>query len=259
MVFILAITPIALILFLMVGLRWGAARAGAAGYLAALLISILFFGSRAELLAYAHAKALLLSVDVLMIIWAAFFLYRVADEAGAIRTIGEALPHLTGDRGMQALIIGWVFATFLQGVGGFGVPVAVIAPILVGLGFTPLAAVVIPSIGHGAAVTFGSLGSSFQALIASTGMPWQQLVGPSALLLGIAGRLRRLDGGSRGRRVQRRSPAVLTRISPWDRHGRHPAHRRSFRVLEPGRLHRRDRRPACEHPSGATLPGRPEE
>jgi lactate permease len=104
-------------------LRWGAARAGGAGYLSALIIAILFFGARLELLAYAHVRALLLSVDVLLIIWAAFLLYRVADEAGAIRTIGQALPHLTNDTGMQALIIGWVFATFLQGVGGFGVPV----------------------------------------------------------------------------------------------------------------------------------------
>ncbi len=95
----------------------------------------------------------------------------LADEAGAIRTIGQALPYLTADRGMQALVIGWVFASFLQGVGGFGVPVAVIAPILVGLGFTPLSAVIIPSLGHGWAVTFGSLGSSFQALLAATGEP----------------------------------------------------------------------------------------
>jgi lactate permease len=187
MLFLLALLPIALILFLMVGLRWGAARAGGAGYLCALIIAILFFGARLELLAYAHVRALLLSVDVLLIIWAAFLLYRVADEAGAIRTIGQALPHLTNDTGMQALIIGWVFATFLQGVGGFGVPVAVIAPVLVGLGFSPLAAVVIPSIGHGWAVTFGSLGSSFQALIAATGVPGEVLAPPSALFLGIAG------------------------------------------------------------------------
>ena len=183
MTFILALTPIILILVLMVGLRWGAARAGGAGYLSALLIAIIFFGAGPELLAYAHMKALLLSVDVLLIIWAAFLLYRVADEAGAIRTIGQALPHLTADQGMQALIIGWVFASFLQGVGGFGVPVAVIAPILVGLGFTPLAAVLIPSIGHGWAVTFGSLGSSFQALMASTGLPGEQLAPAAALFL----------------------------------------------------------------------------
>jgi lactate permease len=186
MTFILSVAPISLILFLMVGLRWGAARAGGAGYLATLIIAVGFFGAGPELLAYAHAKALLLSLDVLLIIWAAFLLYRVADEAGAIRTIGQALPHLTNDRGMQALIIGWVFATFLQGVGGFGVPVAVIAPILVGLGFAPLAAVVIPSIGHGWAVTFGSLGSSFQALMAATGMPGEELVSPAAAFLGIA-------------------------------------------------------------------------
>ena len=170
----------------MIGFRWGAARAGAAGYLSALLIALLFFGAGPRLLAYAHGRALLFSLDVLLIIWAAFLLYRVADEAGAIRTIGQALPHLTADRGMQALIIGWAFAAFLQGVGGFGVPVAVIAPILVGLGFTPLLAVVIPSIGHGWAVSFGSLGSSYQALMAVTGLSTEVLAAPAALLLSIA-------------------------------------------------------------------------
>ncbi len=187
--FFIAFIPIALILFLMVGLRWGASRSGGVGYLSALLIARFFFGAGPELLAYAHVRALLLSVDVLMIIWAAFLLYRVADEAGAINMIGQALPHLTADSGMQALIIGWAFASFLQGVGGFGVPVAVIAPILVGLGFTPLAAVVIPSIGHGWAVTFGSLGSSFQALMAATGLPGEILAPISVLFLSISGLL----------------------------------------------------------------------
>lgn len=186
MLFALALLPILLILFLMVGLGWGAARAGAAGYLSALLLAVLVFGLGLDGVAYAHAKALLLSLDVLLIIWAAFLLYRVVDEAGAIRLIGQALPHLTPDRGLQALIIGWVFASFLQGVGGFGVPVAVIAPLLVGLGFPSLAAVVIPSIGHGWAVTFGSMGSSFQALMAATGMSAAQLAPPAAMFLGAA-------------------------------------------------------------------------
>ena len=187
--FTLALTPISLILILMVGLRWSAAKAGAAGYLAALGVAVTFFGAGRDLLGYAHVKALLLAIDVLLVIWAAFLHYRVADEAGAIRTIGEALPHLTTDMGMQALIIGWVFASFLQGVGGFGVPVAVIAPLLVSLGFKPLAAVVIPSIGHGWAVTFGSLGSSFQALQASTGLTAAQLAPASGIFLGLSGLL----------------------------------------------------------------------
>jgi lactate permease len=186
MLFPLALIPILLILVLMVGLRWGAARAGGAGYLSALSLAVVFFGAGPELLAYAHSRALFLGADVLLIIWAAFLLYKVADEAGAIRTIGLALPHLTADKGMQAVIIGWVFASFLQGVGGFGVPVAVIAPLMIGLGFNPMSAVVIPSLGHGWAVTFGSLGSSFQALIAATGLPGEVLAPESALFLGVA-------------------------------------------------------------------------
>ena len=186
MAFFLALIPILLILVFMVGFRWGAARAGGAGYLSALLVAILFFGAGPQVLAYAHTRALMLSLDVLLIIWAAFLLYRVADEAGAIRIIGQALPHLTADRGMQALVIGWGFASFLQGVGGFGVPVAVIAPVLVGLGFTPLSAVIIPSLGHGWAVTFGSLGSSFQALLAATHLPHDLLAPPAAFFLGIS-------------------------------------------------------------------------
>jgi lactate permease len=183
--FVLALLPILVILFLMVGLRWSATRAGAAGYLCGLVIALLFFGATPQLLAYAHAKGLLFSLDVLLIIWAAFLLYRVVDEAGAIRTIGLALPRLTSDLVLQTLILGWVFASFLQGVGGFGVPVAVVSPLLVSLGLSPLVAVLAPSLGHGWAVTFGSMGSSFQALMAVTGQPAVLLAPPAALFLGL--------------------------------------------------------------------------
>ena len=182
----LALFPIIIILILMVGYRWGAARAGAAGYLAAMVVAIAFFGANAQVLAYAHTKAILLAFDVLFIIWAAYLLYRVTDDAGAVSVIGEALRQLTDDRGMQAILIGWVFASFLQGTGGFGVPVAVTAPLLVGLGFSPLTAVVIPTIGHGWAETFGSLGSSFNALISATGLDASYLAPASAGFLGLA-------------------------------------------------------------------------
>jgi len=86
---------------------------------------------------------------------------------------------------MQVLIIGYAFASFLQGVGGFGVPVAVTAPLLVGLAVDPLLAVVLPSIGCSWSVTFGSLGSSFQALISASGVPGEQIAAPTAVLLGI--------------------------------------------------------------------------
>ncbi len=184
---ILAFSPIFLIIILMVHFGWGAAKAGPAGWALTLCLAAVRFGAGAALLAVSHAKALLLGLDVLLIVWGAFLLYRVFDEAGAIAFIGRTLPQLTADRGMQALLIGWPFATFLQGIGGFGVPVAVTAPLLVGLGFTPLTAVILPTIGHAWAVTFGSLGSSFQALIAAADLPGEILAAPAALLLGMAG------------------------------------------------------------------------
>ena len=182
---LLAALPILAILVLMLRLRWGGEKAGAVGWAVALLIAALRFGAGWQLLAYAQLKGVLLSLFVLYIIWAALLLFRVTDEAGALAAIGAGLPRLTPDRGLQALLLGWALGAFVQGVSGFGVPVAVIAPLLVGLGFPALAAVIISSVGHAWAVTFGSLGSSFYALVAATGRSGEELAPWSAGLLGL--------------------------------------------------------------------------
>ncbi|MBC7262268.1 MAG: L-lactate permease, partial [Chloroflexi bacterium] len=183
---LLASLPILAVLILMLRYRWGGAQAGAIGWLLAQGIALLFFGTSPSVLFYAQCKGILLTLYVLYIIWAALLFYRVTDEAGLVKAIGYWLPHLTPDRALQVLLLGWIFSSFLQGVGGFGVPVAVIAPLLVGLGFSPAAAVVIPSVGHGWAVTFGSLGASFYALIAATGRDGAELALPAALFLALA-------------------------------------------------------------------------
>ncbi|HHS96799.1 MAG TPA: L-lactate permease [Chloroflexi bacterium] len=182
----LALVPILVILVLMLGLRWKGVRAGPVGWLTAVVVAALRFGAGWPVLFWAQVKALFLALWVLYIIWAALLFYRVTDEAGAVEAVGAALTRLTTDRALQALLVGWVFAAFLQGVGGFGVPVAVVGPLLVGLDFPAVAAVVIASVGHSWAVTFGSLGSSFYALMAATGRAGEELAGPCALLLGVA-------------------------------------------------------------------------
>jgi len=170
----------------MLRFRWGGAKAGAVGWVVALLVAGLRFGAGWEVLAYAQLKGLLLTLYVLYIIWTALLFYRVAEDAGAVATIGAGLPRLTPDRGIQALLLGWVFSSFLQGMGGFGVPVAVVAPLLVGLGFPPAAAIIIPSVGHPWAVTFGSLGLSFHALMATTGRAGETMAPWVAVVLGVA-------------------------------------------------------------------------
>ena len=183
---LLALTPVLAVIVLMLVFKWGGGRAGAVSWMIAVGIAMLFFGAGLELIAYTQVKAILLSLDVLYIIWAGLLLFHIANEAGAIQMIGERLPKLTGDRVMQALLVGWLLVSFLQGMGGFGVPVAICAPILIGLGFGPIQSVVMAAIGHGWAVNFGSLATSFQSLMAVTGLPGEMLAPAAALLLGVA-------------------------------------------------------------------------
>jgi len=184
--FLLAFSPILAVLVLMVGFRWGGSRAGAVGWLVALAVSVLFFGATPELLAVSQGKAVLLTLYVLYIIWMALVLYNVVREAGAIEVISGGIVRLTADRVLQLLILSWVFSAFLQGVAGFGVPIAVVAPLLIGLGFSPVTAVVAVAAGHSWSVTFGDIASSFNALIAATGLSGETLAPWSAIMLGLA-------------------------------------------------------------------------
>jgi lactate permease len=181
-----AFSPIAVVLVLMIFLNWSGSRAGAAAWLTALVVAITLFGAHPELLAYSQMKGVLLSLNVLYIIWAALLLYNVVNETGAIRAIGIGIQRFSGDKSIQLLIFGWIFSSFLQGVAGYGVPIAVVAPLLIGLGFSPVVAVAVPAIGHSWSVTFGSMGASFQAMMAVTGLN-SAFLGPwAAILLGAA-------------------------------------------------------------------------
>ena len=180
-----AFSPIAVVLILMIGFKWGGGRAGAAGWFTALIVSIAFFGADTSLLAYAQTKGILLSIYVLYIVWMALVLYNVVQETGAIETIGSGIQRLTPNRAMQLLILGWVFSAFLQGVAGFGVPIAVVGPLLMGMGFPAALSVAVPAIGHSWSVTYGDMASSFQALIAVTGLDGFILAHWSSIFLGL--------------------------------------------------------------------------
>ena len=184
--FALALSPILIVLVLMVWLKWGGAKAGPVGWLVALVVSVLFFGATPTVLAYAQARGILLTLYVLYIIWMALVLFNVVREAGAISVIGQGIVKLTADRVLQLLILAWVFSAFLQGVAGFGVPIAVVAPLLIGLGFSPVTSVAAVAAGHSWSVTFGDIAASFNALIATTGLPGEILAPWSAGLLGIS-------------------------------------------------------------------------
>lgn len=183
--FLLSAVPILLILVLMIGFRWKSARAGITGWIAAVLIAALQFSAGAQLLFWAQVRALFLALSVLYIIWGALLFYRVTEAAGVIEAMGALLTRISPHRAFHVLLLAWGFASFLQSVGGYGVPVAVVAPLLVGMGFPPLASFVMASLGHTWSISFGSLGASFEALRGVTEVPSIELAFWSAVLLGI--------------------------------------------------------------------------
>lgn len=181
-----AALPLAVLLVGLLGLGWRGVTAGLVTLLVALVLALSIFATPISVIGIALWRSFALSLHVLYIIWAALLLYQLADAIGAIKSIGDAVARLTEDHVLQLLIIGFAFSSFLQGVAGFAMPVAVTAPLLLGLGFPPLQAAAIPLVGHAWSVTMGDLASSFQALRAVTALPPRELGSWIAVLLGLA-------------------------------------------------------------------------
>ena len=166
---LLAAAPVALLVVTILWRKWSAPRAGAAAWVLAMAIALPAFGASSEHGAIASAKGLSLALFVLTIVWTSVYMFNLVDRLRGISVIGRTMARLTDDRLAQALLVGWGFSSFIQGVTGFGVPVAVAAPLLIMLGFNPVKAAAIALVGHGWAVTFGSMGSSYYTIQLVTG------------------------------------------------------------------------------------------
>ena len=98
------------------------------------------------------------------------FLYRLTVATGAFDTLSQAIGGVTRDRRLQLLLIAFSFGAFFEGASGFGTPVAVTGAILMGLGFSPLAASGLSLIANTAPVAFGALGTPIAGLASVTGL-----------------------------------------------------------------------------------------
>jgi len=110
------------------------------------------------------AKGWGLALFVLLIIWGAMFLYNLVNETKALDVINRNIEIAVSDKFYQFVLLSWVFAPFLQGIAGFGVPVIVVTSILTALGFNPISSACAVLVGHSWAIGFGSMGSSIYAI-----------------------------------------------------------------------------------------------
>ena len=98
------------------------------------------------------------------------FLYRLTVEKGWFQILQQSIGGITPDRRLQLLLIAFCFGAFFEGASGFGTPVAVTGAILMGLGFSPLAASGLSLIANTAPVAYGALGTPIQGLASVTGI-----------------------------------------------------------------------------------------
>ena len=156
---LLGFTPILLAAVLLVGMRWPARKAMPVVYLAAALIALAAWGMPFARVAASTVQGLIITVSVLWIIFGAILLLNTLKHGGAIQTIRAGFARISPDRRVQMIIIGWLFGSFIEGASGFGTPAAIVAPLLVALGFPAMAAVVVGMMVQSTPVSFGAVGT----------------------------------------------------------------------------------------------------
>lgn len=181
-----AFLPILVLLVLMIKFRWRATEAAPIGLFAALIIALTVFKANVALVAAEASKGIWSALVVLIVIWPALLMYEISSEANAFETFRAGIRRLLPNELIQIMAIGLGFVGFLIGITGFGVPVAVGAPLLIGIGVSPLYAVVISLIGEAWGSTFGTLGVAWDAMRLAAGLDADpQMLLNTALWAGI--------------------------------------------------------------------------
>ncbi|GAB6177547.1 L-lactate permease [Desulfobaculum senezii] len=156
---LVAVLPIALALVLMVGLRWPATKAMPLAWLVTALGAILAWQLPTGYVAALTLQGFVTAIGILIIVFGAILILYTLQYSGGMETIQYGFQNISRDRRVQAIIIGYMFAAFIEGAAGFGTPAALAAPLLLSLGFPPLAAAVICLVYNSFPVTFGAVGT----------------------------------------------------------------------------------------------------
>jgi len=154
-----AFIPIALALVLMVGFRWPATKAMPLAWLVCAITGIVVWDMPVGFVVASTLAGFGGAINVLIIVFGAILILYTLRDSGGMETINCGFHGISQDRRVQVVIIGAVFAAFIEGAAGFGTPAAIAAPLLLSLGFPALAAAMICLILNSYPVTFGAVGT----------------------------------------------------------------------------------------------------
>lgn len=156
---LVAIIPILLIFYSLIVRKMKIHNVGLLAVLSALVLVVVIYKMPVKLALFSVADGALYGLfPICWIIISALFLFNCTVESGSFEIIKKSVASVTPDGRLQTLIIAFSFGAFLEGVAGFGVPVALTAAMLVSLGMNPLHAAGMCLIANTAPVAFGSIG-----------------------------------------------------------------------------------------------------
>ncbi len=156
---LVALVPILLALILMVGMRWPATKAMPVAWLSAAVGAVAVWGLPVGYVTALTLHGFITAISVLIIVFGAILIMFTLQYSGGMETIQYGMQQISDDKRIQAIIIGFMFAAFIEGAAGFGTPAALAAPLLLSLGFPALAAAVICLVFNSFPVTFGAVGT----------------------------------------------------------------------------------------------------
>jgi lactate permease len=156
---LLAFLPILLAGLLLVGFRWPAKKAMPVVFLVSFVIAYFAWGMQINRILASTLQGLGFTAAILWVIFGAILLLNTLKHSGGLKVIREGFTNISTDRRVQVIIIAWLFGSFIEGASGFGTPAAIAAPLLVGLGFPALGAVIIGMMIQATPVSFGAVGT----------------------------------------------------------------------------------------------------
>jgi len=155
----LAFLPLLLAAILLVGLNWSAHRAMPVVFAVTALIALTVWKMPLNRVIASTLQGLMLTGSILWIIFGAILLLNTLKYSGAIATIRQSFAYISPDRRVQVIIVAWLFGCFIEGASGFGTPAAIVAPLLVALGFPAIAGVMAGMMVQSTPVSFGAVGT----------------------------------------------------------------------------------------------------
>ncbi|HZR72138.1 L-lactate permease [Bradyrhizobium sp.] len=184
---LVALIPVAVLLFMLVVLRWSAWLATLIGSLITLALGLWVWKMPLDLGLKAYAYGSL--TGIWYVDWITFWgvmLFNTMVITGAFDKLRRwLLAHGTADVRVQTILFAWAFGALLEGLVGFGYPWAFVAPILIALGIPDLDAIRVAAIANNAPVSYGALGAPIITLAAVTGYPLLALSGTISKIVAV--------------------------------------------------------------------------